>query len=82
MRARSVRYYMYRVLLQYTPVKSKTAGEEIRRLPSPGHRGEREMFVEALDTREHRAIRQVERKYVVDAAERFGVKAAHAPGQV
>ncbi len=46
------------------------------------HRGEREMFVEALDTREHRAIRQVERMYVVDAAERFGVKAAHAPGQV
>jgi hypothetical protein len=72
---------MYRVLLQYTPVKSKTR-EEIRRLPSPGHRGEREMFVEALDTREHRAIRQVERMYVVDAAERFGVKASHASGQV
>ena len=77
MRARSVRYYMYRVLLQY-PVK-KPAGEEIRRLPSPGHRGEREMHVGALGTREHLPIRQVERMYVVDAAERFGVKAAHAP---
>ena len=57
MRARSVRYYMYRVLLQY-PVKKKLEKK------SEGIAASGEMHVEAPDTREHRAIRQVERMYV------------------
>ena len=60
MRARSVRYYMYRVLLQY-PVKKQERQVEKK---SEGIAASGEMHVEAPDTREHRAIRQVERMYV------------------